>query len=1005
VWRRLLRAPTGSSGLLGTFAYMAPEQVTGGEIDGRSDLYAVGVFLYEILTGEYPFPVEPPAAALHHHVNTKPPHVLEAKPGTDPTLAALTQRLLEKDPLDRLQTAEEAFAYLTDDSTPSQAPSQVETSLPGQLFAPRFVAREDELTRLLSAVEDAEHGRGGLWVVEGPSGIGKSRMVKELRAKVRRRTAVLVGTCAPERGQPYLPIQGLLDEIEAIADRSPPEVVKKIVGRDAALVGAVSPRLARLGGPATAEHLEPSERKVRMHKAIVGVIGRLALTRPVLMVLEDVHWADSSTLELLWDLSRTLLALRPGGREQETVCPVTVVLTRRSLAEGPDASEPFIRRLMERGLVQSMTVGAMGREAVEEMARTMTGAHAVPPAMVDELVKGTYGRPLMVQEVLESWVADRTLERRGGAWHFRGQPLEGPAGEPGADDTQPPHTPPERASSSRAPGRRRGRTRARGADEVALSKLEPLSGAARLLLERLALLGRLLSSDLVSALAGSDEATFLDAMDELVRANLLVEDVSHDGVRYKFYHEGFREAVVRALAPTQKTELHAFVARALERAFRDRRTELAHVLARHFRAANQPDRAVRYLRRMAKAAAGRGDLDGALRRLEDAVAIVDERPRTRASATRKLQVLLQEIDLLLDFGLAKEALDRADPQVGLTARNPDALSAELLLRRARAQFALGRLDETLTTLMSTPRPAPTRSLGARFLELEGRARAARGEYEAAQAVLQAGHDIAREAGLEHLAEQLDAKVGVALMHQGRFAEARQKLEDGLAQARAREDQRSEADLLGHLGLVHAAQGHDAEAAACLREAIEMAEARGFRGDLERWSGELGRLLSDLGDAEAAQGHLTEALDLSRETGSRQGEAMWRAELGAHLLRVGELERAARELSRALAIAREIGARRSEGLAQIHLGALALEENYDSVDEALERVRAGLEIAGDLENGALETVGLIYLARVCRAQANRRRAREVLEQARRAARRTHDTRLKRRVQAEFDALEG
>ncbi|MCA9548720.1 MAG: PTS transporter subunit EIIC [Myxococcales bacterium] len=117
-----------------------------------------------------------------------------------------------------------------------------------------------------------------------------------------------------------------------------------------------------------------------------------------------------------------------------------------------------------------------------------------------------------------------------------------------------------------------------------------------------------------------------------------------------------------------------------------------------------------------------------------------------------------------------------------------------------------------------------------------------------------------------------------------------------------------------------------------------------------------------------------------------------------------LERAGKELNRALAIAREIGARRCEALVQIHLGALALEENYDSVDEALERVRAGLEIASDIQSGALETVGLLYLARVCRAQADRRRAREVLDQARRVARGTHDARLLRRVQAELRALD-
>ncbi len=989
---RLLRAPTSSSGLLGTFAYMAPEQVQGAEIDGRSDLYAVGILLYELLTGEYPFPVEPPAAALHHHVNTRPESVAKSNPEADATLVALTHTLLEKDPMDRLQTAEEAFAYLADDE---QSGAHVDLALPAQLFAPRFVARDDELGTLLDAVQGTERGRGCVLVVNGPSGIGKSRLIKELRSRVRRHTNLLTGgPCTAENPQPYGPVKGMLDEIEAIASRAAPDVVRKIVGRDAALVAAVSPRLARLGGPATTGHLDANERKVRMHKAIVGVIGRLALTRPVVIVLEDVHWADASTLELLWDASRTLLAPRPGGTGGETVCPVALVLTRRALSEGPDASETLIRRLDERGLVSTLNLGPMAELGVADMARTMTGVPTPPDALVDELMKATHGRPLMVQEVMESWVTGGVLQRKGGTWLFRGEPM----GEEEVADTTPPE--PRRRSRTRS----RPKPRPRGADEVALSKLEPLSPAARLLLERLALLGRLLSSELISALGGPDETTFLDAMDEVVRANLLVEDVSHEGVRYRFYHEGFREALVRALPHAKKVELHAQLARALERAFSGRRAELAHVLARHFKAAERPERAVRYLRRMATSAAARGDLDGALRRLEEAGSIIDERPRTPASATQRLQVLLQQIDLLLDFGRARDALERADPQAALASRSPEMMGAELTLRRARAQFAIGQLDATLATLMAQPDPMPSRSLGARFLELEGRTRLARGELEDAHAVLRAGHEVAKQAGLSELADRLDAKLGVVLYHQGELEEALDRLEMGLERARSREDQRDEADLLGHVGLAQAARGRDAEAIACLREALELAEVRGFRADIERWSGELGRLLSDMHEADAARRHLQEALDSASESGSRQGEATWHGELGLHLLTCGELQHSGRELNRCLAISREIGARRCEGRARIHLGGLALEENYDSVDDALEHVRAGLEIAEDLEDRGLEAEGLIFLARVCRAQSNRRRAREVLDQARRLARGARNARLRRKVQAELETLD-
>ncbi|MBK6684465.1 MAG: protein kinase [Deltaproteobacteria bacterium] len=995
---RLLRAPTGSSGLLGTFAYMAPEQVTGGEIDGRSDLYAVGVFLYEILTGEYPFPVEPPAAALHHHVNTKPEHVQKTNPKVDPGLAALTHKLLEKDPLDRLQTAEEAYQYLADEELPGPTGSSPDAlpALPGQLFAPRFVGRGQELAILEDAVADAERGRGRILVIEGPSGTGKSRLLAELRARVRRRANVLIGQCAAERSQAYGPIQVILDEIEGIAARTPPEVVRKIVGRDAALVQAVSPRLARLGGPASVEHLDASERRVRLHKAIVGVVGRLALVRPVVLAVEDVHWADSASIELLWDASRTLLAPRPGGKDGETVCPVVIVLTRRSLAEGPDASEQLVRRLEERKLVAHLSLGALEPAQVLEMVRTMTGVQRPLPGMVGEVVRLARGRPLLVQEVLESWLSDGALLRQTGIWSFRGDTLETHADGVAAPAPDLGMAPSEDITTNRSQSPRSRRPRPSRAEDVALQKLDRLSGAAKGLLERLALLGRLLPAELVQAVQVLEEEEFLDAMDEVVRANLLVEDVSHDGVRYRFYHEGFRDAVARALPEVRRTELHAQIGRRLERRFANRRVELAHVLARHFRASGHPERAIRYLLFQATAAAARGDLEAALRRLQDAETIIDDAPRTLASRTRRLRVLIQRIDLLLDFGRAKEALDRADPAAAESARSPEVMTAELILRRAACQFALGRLDETLATLAGLERRTATRSLAARALELEGRARMSRGEHALALQALEEARQIAAAAGLNALAEELDARVGIALLHQGAYAAALLKLESGLGHARARRDAHATAELLGHIGIVHAARGHSTDALACYREAIEIAEARGVLADLERWSGELGTLLTELGDFEGARQKLTAALQMAEERGNRQGEATWRGELGVHYLKAGRPERAQPELLRCLAIAREIGFQRYVAIAHLYLGLLALEEKLDDLELAREHLDEGLELARELGQEELVVIGMVHRARLLVADGDPKAARVLMDRAKELADRLENLRVRAKL---------
>lgn len=986
---RLLRSPTSSSGLLGTFAYMAPEQVTTGEIDGRSDLYAIGVVLYEILTGGYPFPVEPPPAALHHHVNTPPEPVLRTNPAADPALAELAHRLLEKDPVDRVQSAEEAISYLGKVAASSSG-VDMHASVPGMLFAPRMAGRAEDLGILTASVDDAFRGRGRVLLVEGPSGIGKSRLIEEFKHAERKRCHVLVGACAQERNIPYGAMSAILDGIAGIADRAPKDVRWRILGRDVALVRSVSARLASLGSPASTDHLDASERKVRLHKAMVGAVGRLALVKPVVLVIEDLHWADTLTLELIWDAARTLLAPRPGGEEGETVCPVAIILTRRSLAEGPDYSEALIRRLETTQALERLALEPLDLAEVGEMVRTMTSIKHPSPALIEELMGFSHGLPLMIQELLQSWLQEEVLVRRHGEWQFRGGPAEQ---RPEGDDTDRGAavelSDPDLRYSSKRPARH----------ELVLKRLRRVSETAQRLLEKLALLGRVLPSDLVKRIAGLDEPVLLDVIDELVRADLLVENVAPDGVRYRFYHEGFREALIRDLPPATREALHLELARGLERQFPRRRENLAHVLARHFRQGGHSERAVRYLTMVARTGAAHGDLDGAQKRLDEALQILDELPHGPGNVTRRVRVVSALIDILLDFGRAKEALDWADPRVASAARDPRASGAELLLRRAAALFALGRLDEALATLSRMPEPAPTRSLGARCREMEGKTRLARGEYGKARAVLEAARDIAEEGGLSGLARELEAKAGIVMLHQGDYTRSLEKLERALSAARTDKAAKNTVELLGHLGMIQAARGNTTLALSCYQEALELAEARGVRSDRERWTGALGVLMADMGDSAGAAAKVQEALSIARETGNRQGEAVWLGELGMLAYHAGDLHEAQQQLSRSLAIARELGFSRFEAWALIYLGAISLERDLE-LETARTRIERGLEIAEDIGNQEIRIAGLFQLGRLRRAEGEPEQARSLLEQARTQAVASQNVRWGLRVEREL-----
>ena len=1006
---RLLRSPSSSGTLLGTFAYMAPEQVKGAEVDGRADLYAIGVLMYEMLVGEAPFPVEPPAAALHHHVNTEAPRVLDNAPDADPQLAELCQLLLQKDPQDRVQSADEALARLA--PGPRPAASDFDEEGTGHLFVPRFVGRDGALEALHRLVERTIRGTGHVMLIEGASGLGKSRLIQELRSRYKKRVTVLAGACAPERLHPYQPIQAVLDDVDSVVARSAPDIVRKIVGRDGQRVQPVSPRLARRAEYAEALPDDPSERRLQLHKAVIGIIGRLALTRPVVLVIEDLHFADSGTREILWNAARTYLQIRRDG-EPGTVCPVSFILTRRLLAEGQDHAEELVRRLEARGQLERVNLDPFGVDEVAFMVRSMTGVNSVAQAPLKALMHLTGGRPMLVTEVLESWIADGTLARQHGRWMYKDTSLsEAPvpstspvAVSSRADPTEEVVPVSDPLSAPNAEPRRPERVMSRrpvarvAHQALAESRLGSLGESARRLIERMALLGKSLPADLVRTVADLEENDFLDAVDELIRANLLFEDASRAGVRYRFRYEAFREAVVRRLPAEEKAAAHRFVARRIERRFRARRNELAHVLARHFREGGQAPRALRYLELMVDAAARRGDLGAAVRRIKEALAIVDARPWGPASNTRHLQLMLRHIDVLLDFGRAEEALERAEPTAALDARNPVRMQAEFLVRRARCLNRLGRPEQTVTTLAQMPEPPPTRSLAARALMLEGRAWALRGDYTFAQSALEGARRIAYGARLSVLCERLDGELGDILLRQGRYAEAFERLSAALDRARERHDDQACAELLGAIGQIWADQGHDDEALKFYREALQLAERRGVRADLERWSGALGALLVDMGDDGEGLAQLSRALDIAQEVGNRRGEASWRGELGRAHLMAGRHKKAAAELMRCVATARDIGFALYEGFAELYLGELALARANEDYTAAWHHLETAQDLAETLDDPELRTQVFVAMGRVAVAEGDDPQAHEWLARARASAAHSENLKLRDRVEA-------
>ncbi|MEL6402739.1 MAG: BREX system ATP-binding domain-containing protein [Chloroflexota bacterium] len=275
---------------VGTLAYMAPEVLTGEEGGITADLYAVGMLGYEIIAGEHPFVVHD-AGQLVNQILLEFPDVntLDAPE----RITSIIQRLIQKDPLDRYPSASAVIAAFTNAMVdiPYDASTAARDSF---LQAARFVGREREITQLVEALQASKQGHSSAWLVSGESGMGKSRILDELRtqamvngAVVIREQAVAVGSQPLKLWQTTLRWLCLHDEL--------------LTEQDFALLKQFLPDVDNLTIANTADIAPTNYSPAEQQATLLALLERVfsTLDNPVVMLFEDLHWASSASLQLL----------------------------------------------------------------------------------------------------------------------------------------------------------------------------------------------------------------------------------------------------------------------------------------------------------------------------------------------------------------------------------------------------------------------------------------------------------------------------------------------------------------------------------------------------------------------------------------------------------------------------------------------------------------------------------------------------------------------------------
>jgi tetratricopeptide (TPR) repeat protein len=656
--------------IVGTVAYMAPEQAAGRRVGPEADWYAVGVILYEALTGTLPF-TGPSLQVLMDKQRSEPPPPAQIADSIPDDLDGLCVELLRLDPV-RRPTAASILRRLGVSSRASVASLTLLSSSPGSGGAP-FVGRDVELATLEQAFRDVRDGRGVTVLVHGESGVGKSTLLRTFidRTGADERVLVLSGKCYEREAVPFKAMDGVVDTLAHVLQRMPKVEAAAMVPQRASLLLQAFPVLRRADVLAEARRYEiadPAELRTRMFAALRELFCRLADRRPLILCIDDLHWADADSMAVLHDLLR-----------QPDPPPLLLIAGMRM-----NAGDAIVQRKLAElpGDVRRVEVKELARDAARSLAYALMRhrSQRIDMAEAAAVAEEADGHPLFIDELV------------------RHAALQDRAGRPRMN-----------------------------LGEVLWSRISRLEAMPQRVLELVAVAGTPIENETLARALGIT-LTDLHRHVAALRAASLVRAMGTRGSdQVEPYHDRVRLAVAQGLDEATRRSMHHQLARAIEVSER----QDPETLAVHYRLAGDKQQAASYAARAAEMASRALAFEHAARLFRIAL---DELPDDPSHVEQLRSIRTRMADELAKAGRGAEAaraylesshgaspaevLDlqrRAAQQLLITGHIDEGLSA---MRSVLASEGLG--------YPGSPRAALLRAIGLRVrLALRGtRSRAA-----------------------------------------------------------------------------------------------------------------------------------------------------------------------------------------------------------------------------------------------------------------------------------------
>ena len=557
--------------MLGTLTYMSPEQLRGQSAGQPADVFALGITMYEMAAGHRPFIGPTQTAIITAILFDNPVPLSRVNPSVPPGLEQIVHQMLAKDALLRPSAAEVGEALGTLASGGSQRPV---FQAGARVVERRSVGREAERARMRAAYEYVRDGHGRILTVLGEPGIGKTNLVDDFLAELGQQPEqpiVVRGRCSERLAgaEAYLPLLEALDQLLHRSGGTVDSLIKIVAPTWYVQVSHAASSQASV---ARVREEAPAVSQERMKREFGALLQEASRQRPFVLFLDDLHWADVSTIDVLNYLA---------GRFDQM--HLLVVATYRP-ADMTLAQHPFLAvrdELRAHGALEEISLGFLERADVERYLSVMFPQHQFPPTLPELIHQKTDGSPLFMADAVRYLRDSGSLVERDGTWTLA-RPLAEAFREVPAS-----------------------------IQSMITRKIERLDEVDRRLLVAASVEGHEFDSAIVSEAAEMDPAEVEERLDALEHVHVFVKRIQeHEfpdmtlSLKYQFVHVLYQNALYASLQPTRRTSLSGRVARALVGHLRGEHAATAGRLGALFEAAREFGTSAHYFLEGARHAVG-----------------------------------------------------------------------------------------------------------------------------------------------------------------------------------------------------------------------------------------------------------------------------------------------------------------------------------------------------------------------------------------------------------------